>query len=117
MPNQLPRYRCHKEVEAVKIAAIDREKLPKWKGATCKGCFAFGSACGHCERCDWERVHGPYMGVNIVPAEPGMKPIPVTAAYLAKHEPQVGGYLVIYDDGYYSYSPAAAFEAGYTLIS
>lgn len=34
----------------------------------------------------------------------------------AKHKPQAGGYYVVYDDGYTSYSPAAAFESGYTRI-
>lgn len=34
----------------------------------------------------------------------------------AKHKPQIGGYYVVYDDGYASYSPAAAFEAGYSRI-
>lgn len=41
---------------------------------------------------------------------------PVSAEYVRKHDPQVGGYLVIYDDGYESWSPAEAFEAGYTKI-
>lgn len=36
--------------------------------------------------------------------------------YLIKHKPQVGGYWVVYDDGYTSWSPAEAFEAGYTRI-
>jgi hypothetical protein len=31
-----------------------------------------------------------------------------------KHKPQVGGYLVEYEDGYQSFSPAKAFEEGYT---
>ena len=31
-----------------------------------------------------------------------------------KHKPQVGGYYVLYEDGYTSYSPAKAFEEGYT---
>lgn len=34
-----------------------------------------------------------------------------------KHKPQVGGYLVQYEDGYQSYSPAKAFEEGYTLAA
>lgn len=34
----------------------------------------------------------------------------------AKHKPQVGGYYVVYEDGYASYSPAKAFEEGYTLV-
>jgi hypothetical protein len=40
----------------------------------------------------------------------------VSLEYLDKHSPQAGGYYVVYEDGYRSYSPAAAFEAGYTLI-
>ena len=35
--------------------------------------------------------------------------------WLDKHNPEVGGYLVFYKDGYVSYSPAKAFEEGYTL--
>lgn len=34
----------------------------------------------------------------------------------AKHKPQVGGYYVVYADGYQSFSPAKAFEEGNTLI-
>jgi len=34
----------------------------------------------------------------------------------AKHKPTVGGYYVLYDDGYTSFSPAKAFEEGYTRI-
>ncbi|HEY1129166.1 MAG TPA: hypothetical protein VGF12_07165 [Roseateles sp.] len=35
-------------------------------------------------------------------------------AWHAKHRPEVGGYYVVYSDGYLSYSPAKAFEEGYT---
>lgn len=38
-------------------------------------------------------------------------------SYLAKHRPEAGGYYVVYEGNYKSYSPAAAFESGYTLIS
>lgn len=37
----------------------------------------------------------------------------VNKAYLEKHNPQIGGYYVLYPDGYESWSPAEAFEAGY----
>jgi hypothetical protein len=44
----------------------------------------------------------------------------VTAEYVAKHAPRAGGYWVRYapydDSAYQSYSPAAAFEEGNTLI-
>lgn len=34
--------------------------------------------------------------------------------WMNKHRPYAGGYLVVYEDGYKSYSPAKAFEEGYT---
>lgn len=40
----------------------------------------------------------------------------VGSAWIEKHNPQVGGYYVTYEDGYTSYSPKEAFEAGYTLV-
>lgn len=38
------------------------------------------------------------------------------ASYFEKHDPQVGGYYVVYEDGYASFSPAEAFESGYTSV-
>lgn len=38
------------------------------------------------------------------------------AGWWNKVKPQVGGYLVQYEDGYVSYSPAEAFEAGYAPL-
>ena len=40
----------------------------------------------------------------------------VSAEYMTKHKPQVGGYFIIYEDGYQSFLPADAFESGYKLI-
>lgn len=34
--------------------------------------------------------------------------------FYQKHKPEPGGYYVVYADGYDSYSPAKAFEEGYT---
>ena len=39
-----------------------------------------------------------------------------TPNYMHKHKPEVGGYYVVYEDGYKSFSPAGAFESGYTLL-
>lgn len=41
----------------------------------------------------------------------------VSYAYDSKHSPEVGGYYVVYADGYQSYSPAEAFEEGYTRVA
>lgn len=39
----------------------------------------------------------------------------VTSQWLTQHGAKPGGYYVVYSDGYASYSPASAFEGGYTL--
>ena len=87
---EMPRYRCHKEVYALKIRDIVQPYLPE-------GCESDGSAI-------------------IIPEESGYAGIPVSHEYIRKHQPQVGGYFVIYEDGYRSFSPAAAFESGYARI-
>lgn len=43
--------------------------------------------------------------------------VKVDNAWCQRHEARVGGYLVVYEDGYMSFSPAAAFESGYTRIA
>ena len=40
----------------------------------------------------------------------------VSRQYAVKHDPRAGGYFVVYEDGYESWSPAGVFEAGYSLI-
>lgn len=41
----------------------------------------------------------------------------VSDEYVQKHKPECGGYFVQYGDGYQSFSPAKAFEEGYTEVS
>lgn len=53
----------------------------------------------------------------LVPADRTFAPFFVDDAYMAKHAPAVGGYYVVYEDGYTSYSPAKAFEDGYTRVA
>lgn len=43
-------------------------------------------------------------------------PISISDDWNHKFKPQPGGYYVVYEDGYVSYSPAKAFEEGYTRI-
>ena len=52
----------------------------------------------------------------ITPEEEGYAPFKVNHEYVRKHNPQVGGYYVVYKDGYKSWSPAEVFEKGYTKL-
>ena len=80
---EMPKYKCHKEVWALKIAKIEFEGDNTW---------------------------------TITPEEPEYAPFKIDGIYFDKHKPQAGGYYVVYEDGYKSFSPAEAFEAGYTII-
>lgn len=42
-------------------------------------------------------------------------PVYIDLEWFLKHSPRPDGYFVEYEDGYTSYSPADAFEKGYTL--
>jgi hypothetical protein len=53
-------------------------------------------------------------GSTITPEEKGYAPFYVDNDYVEKHEPKAGGYYVVYKGGYKSFSPADAFESGYT---
>ncbi len=55
-------------------------------------------------------------GPVILPDDPRFPPFRVSLAYMQKHQPKAGGYYVLYADGYESFSPAKAFEDGYTLV-
>lgn len=89
---EMPRYQCHKQVWALKIKAIKQAPA------------------------DQERAHkgGDWY---LIPEDDGYGPVLVGHdEYILKHNPQVGGYYVVYEDGYKSFSPAAAFESGYSRL-
>lgn len=46
----------------------------------------------------------------------GLPDCELSDAFIQKHHPAIRGWLVEYEDGYRSYSPAKAFEEGYKLI-
>lgn len=77
--SEMPRYKCHKQVWALKIESIDFDNK------------------------------------TITPTNKDFSPFKVNDDYLAKHKPESGGYYVVYKDGYTSFSPADAFEEGYSL--
>jgi len=81
----MPRYKCHKEVQALKIDSLK----PR---------------------------HPDDGTLLLTPVTTGYKPFVLDAAFVSKHRPVAGGYYVVYADGYESFSPADAFEDGYTII-
>lgn len=90
---EMPKYKSHKEVWALKIAKIEHD-IDKAK----------------------EENRETDGSVTITPEEEGYALFKVDYNYIRKHNPEVGGYYVVYKDGYKSYSPAKAFEEGYILI-
>ena len=86
MAEQLQRYRCHKIVAAGKV--VDVERYPDGSGLLVV------------------KSRSPLWN----------EAVPVSYEYMKKHKPLPGGYFVEYEDGYASWSPAEAFEAGYTRI-
>ena len=89
---RLPLYRCHKQVRALKIKAImnPNEGIPDEDDG--ERLLTFSDEC--------------FTAAVFL----------VDATYMRKHQPEVGGYYVVYEDGYKSFSPAEAFEGGYTRI-
>jgi hypothetical protein len=54
-------------------------------------------------------------GSAVLPiADPGFGPLTVEKGVISRYVPMPGDYLVVYEDGYKSISPAKAFEEGYT---
>lgn len=90
---EMPRYKCHKEVWALKISGIDHKENPDKTG------------------CSVSASYGAFLHT-----EDGFAAIEVTPEFMIKHKPEVGGYYVVYDDGYKSFSPCKVFECGYTPI-
>jgi hypothetical protein len=84
----MKKYRCHKVVEAARIAVIHENTSSKLLPSSSLSGFS-----------------------ELIFVD-GTKEV-VSRDWLFKHMPVAGGYYVRYEDGYCSYSPQAAFEAGY----
>ena len=80
---EMPKYKCHKEVWALQIAAVVVGEDVKDGSAM----LTF---------------------VNTHKA-----PLKVDPEYVRKHNPQAGGYYVVYEGGYKSWSPKDVFRKGY----
>lgn len=81
---EMPRYKCHKVVHALKIARLE--------------------------------ARPGIQGTLLVPADEGYGAFGLEPAWVEKFQPKAGGYFVVYEDGYQSFSPARAFEEGYTPL-
>lgn len=90
---EMPKYKCHKEVWALKIKEIilDRTLAQKENRETDGGAYLIFVDDNYGKR-------------------------KVNNQYLRKHNPMPGGYFVVYKGGYESFSPAEAFEDGYSKI-
>lgn len=87
---EMPLYQCHKKVHALKISEV---QVGLEEGTARKVSCTL-----------------------VFEKEERFAPLQVGIKYYHMHRPRVGGYYVIYKDGYKSFSPAGAFEDGYTLI-
>jgi hypothetical protein len=87
--HHLPEYQSHKTVRAGRIHEIRAQRV------------IVSTAPVHLQV-------SKAIGYPLVPFE-------VDAAWIHRHKPQPGDYLVVYADGYMSVSPVQAFELGYSL--
>lgn len=83
---EMPKYQCHKQVWALKIKEM------------------------------WPNPETAAGGWTLHFEDENYAPIFMNYTWCNKHQPKEGGYYVVYEDGYKSFSPAEAFESGYTRI-
>lgn len=63
-------------------------------------------------------AHKPDGSLDVFFREPGFGGRTFSASEMeSRPQPRDGWYYVVYEDGYFSFSPPGAFEAGYTRIT
>jgi hypothetical protein len=65
----------------------------------------------------WALKIADVTGCTITPADEGYAPFVVEPEMYLRYTPVTGDYFVQYEDGYKSFSPAKAFEEGYTRVA
>jgi len=98
----IPRYTCYKQVSAFQIARIHAQEKGTADGTKADPRYIGGLLVAQKTEYVLTDSTGKFTAV-------------VSDAFYSKHEPEIGGYFVRYDDNYESFSPAAAFEGGYKL--
>jgi hypothetical protein len=116
---EMPKYNCHKQVWALKIKAIEFASKPTIAELqalldSTEAVAITVNPDGSISGSDGKNPEEEVVGAIITPEEEGYAAFPVSRSYVVKHNPKVGGYYVVYKDGYESFSPADAFEDGYT---
>lgn len=100
----LPKFKCHKNVHAAKISNIYIVHQQNGDDPAYRHLVL-----------EIEMPQNPSINPNIM-QELKKEYICVPKEYLERNNPKAGGYYVLYEDGYESYSPAKQFEDGYTMI-
>lgn len=95
---ELPKYRCHKEVRAAKVLDVTRPPGDDQPYTL----HLDGGIQRHVDH-EWALKHCRW---NETPEDKRQPAWPAV----------IGGYYVEYEDDYTSFSPAKAFEGGYTRI-
>ena len=94
---EMPRYKCHKVVHALKIGKLDQTPEPD-----------HGDPSAPVETRD---------GLTITPSDKGYAPFFVGAEWCKRYDGGNDlGYYVVYEDGFASWSPTKAFEDGYARL-
>lgn len=55
-------------------------------------------------------------GGAVIQLEDKEEPVTLMADFVFRHKPEVGMFIVVYEDDYVSVSPARAMELGYTRL-
>jgi len=99
--DSFPEYLCHKKVRAVQIAIIEQVALKDTEF----------------DKDGKPLLEGGSYWIYPEPSETqSYKPFQVSAKFYDRHKPKAGGYFVVYEDGYCSFSPEVSFKNGYTEV-
>lgn len=102
---ELPKYKSHKIVHAIKIENIDYNDKAGEKFTA----ILYPSAIPEYEQYDAIDVSSEFVLKHLKTLDDGKN--------IEFWSPDVPGYYVVYEDGYKSWSPVEAFEKGYTLMN
>lgn len=86
---EMPLYKPHDQVRAIEIGRIELDAEKEWT----------------------EKWHNG--GATLHPIDPESAPVYVESDFMAEHQPAIGGYYTVSEDGYESYLFAKTFRERY----